>query len=226
MALKIRPMYRFTKDILRLERRERNTYQSGITWDYHVAGFGGDMMAQSLETCRLTLDPRFHLHSMSCHFIRPRMQKDPVFFDVSRLRDGKAFNSLTVNAQQNGKCIFLLQASFHDEANESAPDNLTWFPEMPQVAMPESLATLEQSMQQIRKTSPGELENSDIQVSWFRNAKQDLSIDMKFVDAKSTLLAGKGASKKDQTWIRMKEDLGEKLIKLISCAGTIFTHRN
>lgn len=76
------------------------------------------------------------------------------------------------------------------------------------------------------KNHTGELENSDIQVSWFRNAKKDLSIDMKFVDAKSTLLAGKGASKKDQTWIRMKEDLGEKLIKLISCAGTFFTHRN
>lgn len=176
----------------------------------HVAGFGGDTVAQGLEACRRTLDNNVNLHSMHCYFVRPRLPEPPVLYNVSILRDGKAFKSRTVNAIQNGKAIFSLQASFHDEEGEAAPESLAWHPEMQSVIKPDGLETLAQSVQRIRETSLSNVELKKQNLTYFSNIHQDLSVDMKLVNAEATLLAGQGASKADLIWIRMKENLGEK----------------
>jgi acyl-CoA thioesterase-2 len=76
--------------------------------------FGGQVAAQALRAAALTVDSHRHVHSLHSYFIRPGRPEDPLFFAVSRTRDGRTFSTRRVAASQGGKPIFELIASFHD----------------------------------------------------------------------------------------------------------------
>src|ERR1700753_437452 len=73
--------------------------------------FGGQVLAQALTAAGRTVQDRL-CHSLHAYFLRPGDPKVPIFYQVDRARDGASFSVRRVVAQQGGKAIFTLAASF------------------------------------------------------------------------------------------------------------------
>ncbi len=101
--------------------------------------FGGQLVGQALMAAGLSCDER-SAHSLHCYFLHAGDPTLPVDYQVDHLRDGKTLATRQVAAWQNGRRIFLLNASFLDA--ENSPEYQTV---MPSVAGPEGLADLRHS---------------------------------------------------------------------------------
>lgn len=74
--------------------------------------FGGQALAQSLVAAQRTVPDR-SAHSLHAYFLLAGDPKEPIRFEVERVRDGKSFATRRVIARQKGEAIFVLAASFH-----------------------------------------------------------------------------------------------------------------
>lgn len=79
--------------------------------------FGGAAIAQCLAAAQATIPPEFTVHSMHCYFVLAGNSEIPVLYYVERVRDGKSFITRTVQARQQGRCIFTTTISFMREAS-------------------------------------------------------------------------------------------------------------
>lgn len=96
--------------------------------------FGGQVIAQALMAAVLTVQPQRRVHSLHGYFLRTGQPLEPIRFAVARDRDGGSFSSRRVVAEQGGKPIFTLAASFHDEQ-----PGFSYQSAMPDVPPPEQL---------------------------------------------------------------------------------------
>ncbi len=74
--------------------------------------FGGQVLAQALVAAERTVvgrDP----HSLHAYFLLGGDPKEPILYEVERLRDGRSFTTRRVVARQKGAAIFVMTASFH-----------------------------------------------------------------------------------------------------------------
>ena len=109
--------------LLDLEVIEVNIFRGASTDEDRVRVFGGQVAGQALIAASRTVDePGRHVHSLHAYFLRPGDPKQPILYEVDRIRDGRSFSTRRVVAIQHGKAIFNLQASFHDE-EPSGPDH-------------------------------------------------------------------------------------------------------
>lgn len=79
--------------------------------------FGGQVLAQAVMACSLTVSPARPIHSMHAYFLRPGDSKKPITFGVDRLRDGRSFSARRANAYQDGKPILSMLASFQEPSS-------------------------------------------------------------------------------------------------------------
>lgn len=109
-------------DLLRLEPHGPDTYVTMVAkypWGERL--FGGQVIAQALKAATATVEPDRHAHSLHSYFIRPGSTREPIRFEVERLRDGRSFCTRQVVARQSGGAILNLSVSFQrreDEADE------------------------------------------------------------------------------------------------------------
>ncbi|MBC6460130.1 acyl-CoA thioesterase [Actinomadura sp. HBU206391] len=97
--------------------------------------FGGQVVAQALRAAGLTIGAPRDVHSLHSYFLRPGRPEEPLRFEVTRTRDGRAFSTRNVTAHQEGKPIYEMIASFHDpEPGEDWPP-----PAPPSVPLPDDL---------------------------------------------------------------------------------------
>lgn len=97
---------------LALETIEHNIFR-GHNHDVgspHV--FGGQVLSQSLDAAIITVPEDRVIHSFHAYFILPGNLKQPIVFEVERLRDGGSFTTRRVTAIQKGQAIFIMAASF------------------------------------------------------------------------------------------------------------------
>lgn len=199
---------KFTQDILDLRRLRDNEFQSLNAWKpsaYHRSAYGGDIMAQALESCRRTVSTEFILSSFHCYFLRPRALDTPVVFYVELYRDGSSFCSRSSVAKQSAKVIFTLHASFHKEAAEPISSMMNWCPPMPSVKYPEELPTLKEVLFHFRH------HDNFIGTSRYivhQNIEKQTSIDIRHVDPESALYRREEAPKVIQVWLRIKGTIG------------------
>ncbi len=52
-------------------------------------------------------------HSLHAYFLLGGDPREPILFEVERLRDGRSFTTRRVVARQKGEAIFAMVASFH-----------------------------------------------------------------------------------------------------------------
>ena len=74
--------------------------------------FGGQVLAQALVAAERTVvgrDP----HSLHAYFLLGGDPRQPILFEVERLRDGRSFTTRRIVARQKGEAIFVMTASFH-----------------------------------------------------------------------------------------------------------------
>jgi len=74
--------------------------------------FGGQVAAQALVAAGRTVDQARFVHSLHGYFVRPGDPTVPIEFTVETIRDGRSFSVRRSTAQQNGRTIFFMSASF------------------------------------------------------------------------------------------------------------------
>jgi acyl-CoA thioesterase-2 len=74
--------------------------------------FGGQVLAQSLNSAIRTVPEDRQMHSMHAYFLRPGDINHPIIFEVDPIRDGGSFTTRRVVAKQHGKAIFSTSISF------------------------------------------------------------------------------------------------------------------
>ena len=116
------------RDILELERVDRDLFRSTVVYEERWALYGGQVAAQALVAAGRTVDPARVPHSLHGYFLRPGDSRRPVVFAVERDRDGGSLSARRVVALQEGEVILNLSASFargddtqEDVALEPAP---------------------------------------------------------------------------------------------------------
>ncbi|HYN30442.1 MAG TPA: acyl-CoA thioesterase II [Dermatophilaceae bacterium] len=108
----------------------------------HGRVFGGQVLAQGLMACGLTIAPEPDgssraPHSLHGYFMRPGDDKADIHFVVERLRDGRSFSTRRVHAVQHGAPILTLASSFQRPAPGLDHQDV-----MPDVAGPAGLTPL------------------------------------------------------------------------------------
>lgn len=96
--------------------------------------FGGQVLAQALNTASRTVPEERCAHSMHAYFLRSGDDRKPVIFYVEPLRDGGSFSTRHVVAKQNGKAILNASVSF-----KVAEEGLSHQPDAPDVPAPLTL---------------------------------------------------------------------------------------
>jgi acyl-CoA thioesterase II len=99
--------------------------------------FGGQVLAQALAAAERTVVGR-PPHSLHAYFLLGGDPKEPILFEVERLRDGRSFTTRRVVARQRGEAIFTMVASFH----ESEPGGLDHALPAPDAPKPETCQEL------------------------------------------------------------------------------------
>lgn len=89
-------------------------------WEGRI--YGGQVVAQGLRAASFTVDPEFRLHSVHAYFIRPGTTREPVRYEVDRIRNGRSFLTRGVIARQSGGAILNLISSYHVLEDEPEAD--------------------------------------------------------------------------------------------------------
>ena len=126
-------------NILTLQPLRKNYYQGKIIPLGVGRIFGGQFVSQALMAAGLSCDQR-SANSLHCYFLHAGDPQVPVDYQVEVLRDGKTLATRQVSAWQNGRKIFLLNASFLGADN--SPEYQC---QMPDVVGPENLPDLRHS---------------------------------------------------------------------------------
>lgn len=101
--------------------------------------FGGQVAGQALVAAGRTVDPERQVHSLHGYFVRPGDPTEPITYTVENIRDGRSFSVRRSVAQQHGKVIFFMSASFHGpedglDHHEAAPADVPPPEEVPTMA--------------------------------------------------------------------------------------------
>ena len=120
--------------LLDLETIEQGFYRGESQDLGFKAVFGGQVMGQALSAAKETVCEERLVHSLHSYFLRPGDASKAIVYDVENIRDGKSFSTRRVKAIQNGKPIFYMTVSFHNEE-----PGVTHQASMPNVPGPENL---------------------------------------------------------------------------------------
>ncbi len=90
--------------------------------------YGGQVLAQALVAAERTVTGR-EPHSLHAYFLLGGDPREPILYEVERLRDGRSFTTRRVVARQKGAAIFVMTASFH--AQEPGLDHAAPAPPAP-----------------------------------------------------------------------------------------------
>lgn len=83
--------------------------------------YGGQVVSQALRAAGLTVAAAHRVHSFHAYFVRAGDERQPVLYEVERVRDGRSFTTRQVVAYQAGGAILNLIASFQaDEEGEES----------------------------------------------------------------------------------------------------------
>lgn len=131
--------------VLGLEALGGDRFRGGSVNQHWRRVYGGQVVAQAMVAAFRTVEDR-KAHSLHAYFVRMGDPKTPIDYEVTRIRDGRAFSTRNVVASQKGEAIFTMSASFHN--GEPGLEHQT---PMPDVPMPEDLPdedTLEQLLKE------------------------------------------------------------------------------
>jgi acyl-CoA thioesterase II len=148
--------------------------------------FGGQVASQALVAASRTVPGERSVHSLHAYFLRPGDPNTPITYSVDRLRDGGSFTTRRVLAEQQGRTIFAMSASF--QVDEPGLDHQLLIPDVPD---PESLPTLAERIAGV----------DDRLVGWRRGPR---AFDLRYVSEPpwQARLSGPKAQEPFQVWFK------------------------
>jgi acyl-CoA thioesterase II len=168
--------------LLDLEPIEVNIFRGRSPDEDRQRIFGGQVAGQALVAAARTVEADRHAHSLHAYFLRPGDPRNPILYEVDRIRDGRSFTTRRVVAIQHGRAIFNLSASF--QVPEEGFDHAA---EMPDVTPPEELPSV-----------IDRLRDRPELVTW---AERPRPIDIRHVDWQPIRGNG-GTSPRQHVWLR------------------------
>ena len=126
--------------------------------------YGGQIVAQALRAGTFTVDPAFRVHSLHAYFIRSGDSREPIRFEVDRVRNGRSFCTRRVTARQSVGVILELTASY--QMDEDAPQVQTAV--MPSIGGHDDLEAAGWSQIFERRNAP---RKDGVATSWLRVAE-------------------------------------------------------
>ena len=173
--------------LLRLEQLDADRFR-GASKDIGTRNvFGGQVLGQALMAASRTVADR-PIHSLHAYFLLPGDKHESIDYAVERVRDGRSFGTRRVVAQQQGRTIFTLMASFQ----AAEPDPFTHQRPMPAATGPQGLMSeVEQRRAMGERLPPG----------WRERAAADQPIEYRNVDA-TDLLAPPPGPAEAKLWLR------------------------
>lgn len=75
--------------------------------------FGGQIIGSAVYAAQQTLTKDYPLHSLHSYFLTAADNSSDITYTVSRLRDGKSFESRSVTAEQDNRIVFECSMNFH-----------------------------------------------------------------------------------------------------------------
>ncbi len=91
--------------------------------------FGGQVAGQALVAAGRTVVPERSVNSLHGYFVRAGDPAEPISYTVENIRDGRSFSIRRCVAQQQGRTIFFMSASFH--VAEKGLDHADPIPDVP-----------------------------------------------------------------------------------------------
>lgn len=178
------------REILALERLERDIYRGAVVDTALTRTFGGQVAGQALVSAQRTVQDEFHVHSLHGYFLRPGDPKAPTVYLVDRIKDGRSFCTRRVDGVQNGETIFSMSVSFHVE--DSGVEHQD---EMPAVPCPEDL--------------PDPRTGSGPESMWFHGEWVDW--DVRIIPAEQTTKT-EGIAAQQRVWLRHTKPLPDDAV--------------
>ena len=175
-------------EILDLEEIDFNIFRGQNEPSRQGRLFGGQVAAQALVAAGRTVEGGLPVHSLHGYFLRPGDPRVPVVYTVDRIRDGRSFVTRRALAQQRGKAIFNLSASFH--APEQSYEHQD---EMPEAPPPEAVPTWRERMERVWDRLPDEMK---------KIAPGERPIDVRHVEA-PTYLGGGPSRGPAHVWMKV-----------------------
>ena len=75
--------------------------------------FGGQIIGSAVYAAQKTLTKNYPLHSLHSYFLTAADNSSAILYTVSRLRDGRSFETRSVTARQDNRIVFECSMSFH-----------------------------------------------------------------------------------------------------------------
>lgn len=91
--------------------------------------FGGQLLGQALVAASETVEAGIHPHSTHARFLRAPSPKEPISYQVFRMRDGSSYFNREVRAEQSMGTVLTMSISFH--RSESGLEHSTTMPVVP-----------------------------------------------------------------------------------------------
>jgi acyl-CoA thioesterase-2 len=165
--------------------------------------FGGQVAGQALVAAGRTVDPERHVHSLHGYFVRPGDPTVPIEFTVETIRDGRSFSVRRSTAQQHGRTIFFMSASF--QVTEQGLDHHT--PPPQDVPGPDDTRTMRDWLEVYPERAAA-----------FRAAPQ--AIDLRYVGTPGWVPPGdRAAADEQRVWMRINGKLPDDPL-IHACALT------
>ncbi|SDE61014.1 acyl-CoA thioesterase-2 [Blastococcus fimeti] len=174
-----------------------DTFRAGPRRQAPERAFGGFVVAQALLAAGATVAPDRRVHSLHAYFLRVGEASSPTDFRVDRVRDGRSYGTRRVTAEQGGRAILDLTASFqvpetgfaHQVPALDAPE-------------PESLPTVQDAAAE----APEPLR------AWFGNLFQRHPFELRFDGELPRVAAARGetAPPRQRFWLRATEALPDE----------------
>jgi acyl-CoA thioesterase-2 len=174
-----------------------DTFRAGPRRQTPERSFGGSVVAQALLAAGATVGPDRRVHSLHAYFLRVGEASSPTDFRVDRVRDGRSYGTRRVTAEQDGRAILDLTASFqvpeagfaHQVPRLDAPS-------------PESLPTVEEAA----ADAPDRLRE------WFGNLFRRHPFELRFDGELPRVAAARGetAPPRQRFWLRAAEAMPDE----------------
>jgi len=112
--------------------------------------FGGQVLAQALNSAIRTVPEDRTVHSLHGYFLRPGDPQKQIVYEVDPIRDGRSFTTRRVVAKQHGIAIFNAAVSF-----QTGEEGLSHQSTIPDVPPPEDLPSEQDELDALEKKYPG-----------------------------------------------------------------------
>lgn len=183
--------------VLRVEQSGADRFLAGPRRAAPERSFGGAVVAQALLAAGATVPPDRPIHSLHAYFLRAGEASFPVDLLVDRVRDGGSYSTRRVTAEQSGRAILDLTASFH-----VAEDGFTHQVPRLEAPEPEALPTVQDSL----------ADTSGAVREWLEGLFRRHPFDIRFDGELPRVAAARGeaAPPTQRFWMRSPESLPDR----------------